>query len=312
MSGKAFPRFISFGEALTDLIRTHGDDWSAKTGGAGWNVARATAAQEVPSAFAGAISQCCFGDALWAASAVAGLDLRFLQRHDKSPLLAIVPQAHPPRYFFIGSDSADLAFAPQALPAGWEQEVVWAHFGGISLAREPLAACLLGVAEMLHRRGVTISFDPNHRNAMGPDYAATFERLCRIADVIKVSDEDLVGIYGTADPQAAFARVRELNLQAWWLYTAGAEGAILSTPSGNWQARPPRIEVVDTVGAGDACMAGLVTSRLAEPEAAAERHLGWAVASGSAACLAAGAVPPDRASVARLFVAVDVTPVTDQ
>ena len=134
----------------------------------------------------------------------------------------------------------------------------------------------------------------------------------RIADVIKVSDEDLVGIYRTKDPQAVLARVRELNPQAWWLYTAGAEGAMLCTPSGNCQARPPRIEVVDTVGAGDACMAGLVASRLAEPEAAVDRHLGWAVASGSAACLAAGAVPPDRASVARLFMAVDVTPVAGQ
>jgi fructokinase len=225
-------------------------------------------------------------------------------------LLAIVPQAHPPRYFFIGNDSADLAFVPQNLPSGWQQKVTWAHFGGISLARAPLAARLFDVAETLHRRGVTISFDPNHRNAMGPEYLATFERLCRIADVIKVSDEDLAGIYGSGGGLAAFARVRELNPQAWWLYTAGREGAILSTPLGGWQARTPQIVVVDTVGAGDACMAGLVASRLAEPEAAAGRHLGWAVASGSAACLAAGAVPPDRATVARLFAAVEVTSAT--
>jgi fructokinase len=52
MSGETFPCLISFGEALTDLIRTQGDDWLAKTGGAGWNMARATAAQGVPSAFA--------------------------------------------------------------------------------------------------------------------------------------------------------------------------------------------------------------------------------------------------------------------
>jgi hypothetical protein len=58
-----------------------------------------------------------FGDAQ--ATDAAGLDLRFLQRHAKSPLLAIVHELHPPTYFFIGDDSADLHFDAAQLPAGW-------------------------------------------------------------------------------------------------------------------------------------------------------------------------------------------------
>jgi fructokinase len=77
-----FPRFVSAGEALTDMIRIADGSWVSKVGGATWNVARVVEKLGIHSAFAGAISCDVFGDALWAASANAGLDLRFLQRVD--------------------------------------------------------------------------------------------------------------------------------------------------------------------------------------------------------------------------------------
>ncbi|WP_445944878.1 PfkB family carbohydrate kinase [Roseateles sp. PN1] len=162
------PPFLAVGEALTDLIRVEGEHWLSKTDGSTWNVARAAAALGLPSAFAGAISQCHFGDALWQASQAAGLDLRFLQRLDRSPLLAVVPKSAPPSYFFIGENSADLHFDPQALPTGWQAGCQWAHFGGISLAREPLAHRLIALAEQLHAAKIPLSYDPNFRNRMGP------------------------------------------------------------------------------------------------------------------------------------------------
>jgi fructokinase len=67
------------------------------------------------------------------------LDLRFIQRLDNSPLLAIVHRLDPPSYFFVGDDSADLHFDADLLPEGWRAHCRWAHFGGISLARQPLA-----------------------------------------------------------------------------------------------------------------------------------------------------------------------------
>jgi len=74
-------------------------------------------------------------------------------------LLAIVAQTHPPDYFFIGDDSADLQFDPQQLPFGWQDRVRWVHFGGISLVREPLATSLLTLAAQLKTAGVRISYD---------------------------------------------------------------------------------------------------------------------------------------------------------
>lgn len=307
-----FPRFVAVGEALTDMIRIEGEHWISKTGGSTWNVARAVAALGVRSAFAGAISRCCFGDALWDASVEAGLDLRFVQRVERSPLLAIVAQSQPPEYFFVGDDSADLYFDPAALPPRWQQHAEWAHFGGISLARAPLGGRLVALAASLQAAGVGISYDANFRNLMDERYTPTFEAMCRLARVIKLSDEDLAGLLPCVAPAQALERVREWNPQAWLLYTEGAKGATLLTPQGQWQASPPPISVVDTVGAGDASIAGLIASLLRSPDSNPAFHLAFAVAAGSAACQSAGAAPPSLEAVLALAERVEVEKVNGE
>jgi len=264
----------------------------------------------VASAFAGAISRCWFGDALWRASEAAALDLRFLQRVERSPLLAIVTESRPPRYYFVGDDSADLHFDPEALPPGWQADVASVHFGGISLARSPLAERLVALAARLCAAGVPISYDPNFRNLMDERYLPTFERMCRLASVIKLSDEDVTGLMRTDEPRRALQCVREWNPRAWWLYTKGADGAQLFTPAGHWQARPPAIEVVDTVGAGDASIAALVASRMLMPDGSPAEHLGYAVAAGTAACQSTGATPPTREATLALLQRIVVTEAT--
>ena len=293
------PQFVSFGEALTDLIRRDGDSWVSVPGGAPWNMARVMACFDVPSAFGGAISRDCFGDALWQSSVQSGLDLRFLQRPAKSPLLAIVYETHPPRYFFVGDDSADLHFDVAALPAGWERAVRWAHFGGISLARQPLADRLVGLAETLHAQGVRISYDPNFRAVMDERYDPILMRMMAIADLVKVSEEDLRGLFRTDDEEGAFACLRAMNPAAPILYTRGGEGAALYAGARVWRAVPPEIEVVDTVGAGDCSLAGLLSSLTRHPERGWDEHLRNSVAAGTGACLSAGATPPTAALLER-------------
>ena len=302
-----FPLFVSFGEALTDLIRRGGNAWTSIPGGAPWNVARVMACFGVSSAFGGAISRDCFGDELWRESEQAGLDLRFLQRQDKSPLLAIVHETHPPKYFFLGDDSADLHFDISALPAGWENAVRWAHFGSISLAREPLAGRLVSLAEQLHEHGVRISYDPNFRALMDARYDPVLKRMMAVADLVKVSDEDLCGLFRTADEEAGFARLRGMNPNVPILYTRGGEGAALYVGERVWRAVPPDIEVVDTVGAGDCSLAGFLSSLLHYPDSGWDAHLRASVAAGTGACLAAGATPPSDELQKRLVAGVRVS-----
>ena len=310
---EAYPQFVAAGEALTDMIVADptARHWHSQVGGSTWNVARAMARLGVPTAFAGAVSRDVFGDQLWQASLDAGLDTRFLQRLDKSPLLAIVHRLDPPSYFFVGDDSADLHFDATRLPAGWEAQCRWAHFGGISLARAPLAGRLVDLAERLKAQGVRISYDPNFRANMDARYDATLRRMTALADIVKVSDEDLVGLLRVDNADAALATLRGWNPQAGYLYTKGARGASLHTPAGQWRVAAPRIAVVDTVGAGDASMAALAWSMLHRPDADGAAHLRFAVAGGAAACLAAGATPPSLTAIEGLLNTMDAATALD-
>jgi fructokinase len=300
-----FPLFVAAGEALTDMIVQDPaqQEWLSQVGGSTWNVARTMARLEVPTAFAGAISRDVFGDALWRASEAARLDLRFLQRYDHSPLLAIVHRTDPPAYFFVGDDSADLQFDAAQLPQGWRAHCRWAHFGGISLARQPLAGKLVALAEQLKADGVRISYDPNYRLLMERDYDATLRRMTELADVVKVSEEDLAGLFRTSDIASAFTTLRSWNPSATYLYTKGGDGASLHIGGQAWHLPAPKITVVDTVGAGDASIAALAWSMMHRTSAEPLRHLEFSVAAGAAACLAAGASPPSLQAIEALLPA---------
>lgn len=294
--------FISFGEALTDLVTRGGDDFRALPGGAGLNVARAVAALGISTAWAGCLSQDRFGDQLFAACVNAGLDPRFIRRLPAPPLLAVVDRLDPPHYFFLGEGAADLQFDAAALPAGWREGLQWAHFGGISLVREPLGARLEALARELKAQGVRISFDPNHRKLMTAADLPRLHRFLELADAIKVSDEDLRGYFPNEAPADTLARLRHRHARATWLYTRGAAGAALLAPGVDLHAPARPVQVVDTVGAGDASLAGLLAALMqGEPPA---RQLQFALTNASLACEGAGALAPTRAQLLAALAAL--------
>jgi fructokinase len=301
------PRFVAFGEALTDLIRVGPDHWRSACGGAPWNVAVAMSALGQLSAFGGAISQDPFGAEIWQCSQEAHLDMRFIQQLPRPPLLAVVHELDPPRYFFIGQDSADLHFHPEGLPMGWTRAVRWAHFGSLGLVREPLAGRLLALAQALKAEGRMISYDPNFRAPlMDASYDDTLEQMCRLADVIKVSDEDLRGLFRVPDHRSGLAQIAAWNPGAWLLLTRGDAGATLYHGAEECSGRPPLVDVVDTVGAGDAALAGLLDSLMRNAGAPAEQHVRWSLAAGAAACTAPGFSPPSPPLVAALADGVEI------
>ena len=295
------PKFIVFGEALTDFIREENGLWRAVAGGSCWNVARVAARLGVPSAYAGAVSQDLFGDELYRLALEAGLDMRFTQQVPYSPLLAMVPTKNPPQYFFIGNDSADQHFDPSRLPKDWLDHLEIAHFGCISLVRQPLATQLIALAEQIKQAGKRLCFDPNYRNLMAnPAYPATLERMTKLADYIKVSDEDMGLLFPQLDLNAGLAQLRHWAPQAHILLTRGADGMSLITPTATHHSPGLAIQVADTVGAGDASMGGWMSSVLQNPQAPLTTHLQYAIAAAACACQQHGAYAPSALEVQNL------------
>ncbi|WP_426311269.1 carbohydrate kinase family protein [Cellulosimicrobium sp. E-16] len=133
------------------------------------------------------------------------------------------------------------------------------HTGSIAAVLEPGASDVRALVAAA-RDTATITYDPNARPALMGDPAdalARIEALVDLADVVKVSDEDVAWLVPGADPVAVAHRWLALG-PALVVVTFGGEGAVAVTAAGEQRVAAPRVSVVDTVGAGDSFMGALV------------------------------------------------------
>lgn len=283
-------RVLSFGGAVMDFVNGGGDQWQARAGGSAWNVARVLVALGQPAAFGGALGDDPFAERLLAEGEAHGLDLSLVQRVAAPTALSVVHRTSPVQYAFYAENGADSQFGGLAADA-WG-DVAAAYFGGITLLREPARAPFLALAREAQARGIKVVYDPNYRPQLADAYRTAFSHYVPLADLIKVSEEDLAGLLPQLAPEEALARVRALNPAATVLLTLGANGARLIGPDVNFHHPGFRVDVVDTVGAGDASIAGLLYSALHDSQAPPARHLGFALACAAAACTRPGAHAP--------------------
>jgi fructokinase len=187
------------------------------------------------------------------------------------------------------------------------------HTGSIAATLLPGADGVSALARSARQRA-TISYDPNARPSLmgSPDAARpVIERLIRLADVVKASDEDVSWLYPGRPLTDVLADWAALGPSVCAVTQGGREAVVLA--AGEVRSFPtPPAAVVDTVGAGDSFMAGLLSGLLDEHllgEADARERLrfaGWPqlerAISRALACAAitvsrAGANPPTRAEL---------------
>jgi fructokinase len=146
------------------------------------------------------------------------------------------------------------------LPAATEPtDALVVHTGSIAAVLTPGESGVRAVLEA-HRRTATLTYDPNLRpSLMGTpdDVRRQVEDLVASTDVVKVSDEDLAWLYPGTDPARVATRWLASG-PALVVVTLGGEGAFAVAASGTAEVRAPRVQVVDTVGAGDSFMGALV------------------------------------------------------
>jgi fructokinase len=245
---------LVIGEALIDLIRRPGEHVDARVGGSPLNVAVGLSRLDVP-----AVLQTRIGS-----DAHADLIAAHLSEND----VALVPGSvaggrTSTAVATIGDDGAatyefDIHWSLDRTPTG---SPTLLHAGSIGAVLEPGASVVINTIRVL-RDNATISYDPNVRpRLMGErDSArARIESLVCLADVVKVSSEDLEWLYPDTDADVVARRWRHLG-PAIVVVTHGETGAYAVGSAGAVRIPAPATDLVDTIGAGDSFMAGLLAA----------------------------------------------------
>ncbi|MTI45327.1 fructokinase [Roseibium hamelinense] len=252
------------GEALYDMFsdNTSADPigFEAHIGGSPYNVAIGLARLGQKPAFFGGISTDQLGEKLLARLAEEGVETTNVHRSPALTTLSLVQKtaAGQPVYTFYGENAADRMVTEADLPLP-DQNFAMVHIGSYTALVEPVASALKNLIER-ERPNSLIAFDPNIRPTVVPDmnaWKANTHNLAAVADVIKVSDEDLALI----EP---LKRIDDIA-QGWIeqgsglvVVTRGANGAEVYTVNGRYSFEGQKVAVADTVGAGDTFQAALL------------------------------------------------------
>ncbi|MET9479199.1 PfkB family carbohydrate kinase [Streptomyces sp. NPDC006638] len=250
---------LVMGEALIDLVPSPDDRLvqHAQPGGAPANVAAGLAALSTPSWFAGTLGGDGFGRAIEERLVSAGTELGLCGRSELPTALAVAdPGPDGTGYHFHLQDTATFRIAERAAEAG---EFGAVYVGGLAAVVSPAAEAVAATARAAAERSVLV-VDPNVREDRVVDAESGGRRLrelCGLAGIVKASDEDVLRLWPGADPSETCRRLaREGRLV---VLTRGSRGATAYTRAGEPVTVPAvPVEVVNTIGAGDAFMAAVL------------------------------------------------------
>jgi fructokinase len=249
------------GEALYDLVAAADGSLSGHPGGGPFNTARTIGRLRQPVAYLGRLSTDRLGTTHEQMLADAGVDLSATQRTDEPSTLALasLDDEGVASYSFYAAGTAAPGLTPATALAALPLRVAALHVGTLGLVLEPLAAALEAVVARLAGRTMVV-VDPNVRPWVidAPAvYRTRLEHVLQMADVVKVSEEDLAWL----DPQRPAAEAARTLLEYGpqvVLLTQGPAGATIVSPRGDTIVAPVEVEVVDTIGAGDAFGGGFL------------------------------------------------------
>lgn len=252
------------GDAIVDLIDRGDRQFEACPGGSTLNCALAAGQLGSEVLYVSTLSTDAYGDLLLNRLHECGVMHRADARSHANSSLAIVSldASQQPSYAFYRADTADREVPVDAIIAAFPDSLSIFHVGACALIPASDQDAWLAVAIEAQARGALISIDPNCRPSMTSDaveYRAGIERFLKLADLIKLSDEDLAFLHPewTEEPLQQF---RQRYEPALGVYTAGERGITGWTAGGletQVSASLPGM-LVDTVGAGDSVQGTLI------------------------------------------------------
>jgi fructokinase len=273
---------VTLGELLIDFVPTvsgvsliDAPAFKKAPGGAPANVAAGLAKLGVSCAFLGKVGDDAFGRFLQQILDEAGVDTTGLifSTEARTALAFVTLRADGEREFmFYRHPSADMLYEPEEVDQAAIRSAKIFHYGSISLISEPSRSATLTALDAAAASKNLVSYDPNLRLALWPDAGAAKTGIMSVwerAALIKVSEDELTFLTGLEDPDQAVRSLWHDDLKM-MIVTLGKAGCRYYTPEFSGQVPGFSVRAVDTTGAGDGFVAGLLRGLLVYPEAYTE------------------------------------------
>lgn len=251
------------GDAVVDLLPESDGRLLPCPGGAPANVAVGIARLGGTSGFIGRVGDDPFGALMQRTLLTEGVDITYLKQdewHRTSAVLVDLNDQGERSFTFMVRPSADIFLETTDLPCWRHGE--WLHLCSIALSAEPSRTSAFTAMTAIRHAGGFVSFDPNIREDLWQDEHLL--RLClrqalQLADVVKLSEEEWRLISGkTQNDREICALAKEYEI-AMLLVTKGAEGVVVCYRGQVHHFAGMSVNCVDSTGAGDAFVAGLLT-----------------------------------------------------
>ncbi|KKA43644.1 MULTISPECIES: aminoimidazole riboside kinase [unclassified Salinivibrio] len=269
------------GDAVVDLIPDGERHYLKCPGGAPANVAVAISRLGEKTGFIGRVGDDPLGRFMQTTLADEGVDIAFMHRDNAqrtSTVLVELDEAGERSFTFMVKPSADQFVEPDDFPVFEKGQ--WLHACSIALANEPSRSATLGAMQACRDQGGFVSFDPNLRDDLWQSEAQMLETVRQalpLADVVKVSDDELALLTAPlvtgSEPgesrsikSALEVLVSHVPSVSLWVVTLGSDGAQVAFNRALWQVATTPAKVVDTTGAGDAFMGGLLAALAKLPD----------------------------------------------
>lgn len=291
-------RVWCLGDAVVDLLPEASGRLMQCPGGAPANVAVGVARLQGNSGFIGRVGDDPFGRFMHQtlAGEQVNVDFMTLDVQQRTSTVVVALDDEGERSFtFMVRPSADLFLTAQDLPVFQPGE--WLHSCSIALSAEPSRTTTLDAMRQAHAAGGYVSFDPNIRQDLWTDNALLHRCVTQalaLADVVKLSEEELIFISGSQEPDLAICQLAEQYSITLLLVTQGKAGVRAWYNGEIYHYATLPVVSVDTTGAGDAFVAGLLWGLaqhgLPENESQLAARLAGAQCCGALATTAKGAM----------------------
>lgn len=203
-------------------------------------------------------------------------------------MLKETPIAGSTRVMYYRSGSAGSRLSPHEIDADAIASAALVHVTGITPALSASAAdAVITALDVAIDAGVPVSFDVNHRASLWGDdsFRAAYRAIAQRADIIFAGADEAALLVGAAAPETLAGLLADLG-PAQAIVKLGPDGCLAQIDGELLRAPARRITPVDTVGAGDAFVAGYLSALIAG-EAPIDR-LALATTCGAFACLGPG------------------------